>query len=57
LNGSASILLLLAITIAASGEESAAIETPTQQKYKVSPDLPNEIAFYMTLQLLDQFNT
>ena len=47
------IALLLAITSVECGRAS---ETPFKLKYENSPDLPNGIAFYMTLRALDHFN-
>ncbi len=52
-----SITLLLAITWVASAQESTSVEMPYRLKYENSPDLPNGIAFYMTLITLDHFNT
>ncbi len=52
-----STTLLLAIAWAASAQESTGVETPYRQKYEKSPDLPNGIAFHMTLRALDHLNT
>jgi len=48
------IVLLVAITSVGFGQAS---ETPYKLKYENSPDLPNGIAFYMTLIYLDHSNT
>ena len=53
----AAIMLLLAITSVASDQESSANSLPSVQRYEGSPDLPNGIAFYMTLLRLDHSNT
>lgn len=52
-----SITLLFAISWIASAQESTGVEMPYRQKYESSPDLPNGIAFHMTLIELDAFNT
>ena len=52
-----SVTLLLAITCVAIAQESTGVEMPYRLKYENSPDLPNGIAFYMTLIELDHFNT
>ena len=54
------IMLLLAITSVALGQEldlPQKNKIPYLVKYEFSPDLPNGIAFYMTLLTLDHFNT
>lgn len=52
-----SITLLLAVSWVASAQESTGAEPPFLQKYEKSPDLPNGIAFHMTLRMLDHLNT
>ncbi len=52
-----SIILLLTITPLAGAQESSANRLPSVQRYEGSPDLPNGIAFYMTLLSLDHSNT
>ncbi len=52
-----SIILLLTITPLAGAQESSANSLPSVQRYEGSPDLPNGIAFYMTLLSLDHSNT
>ena len=52
-----SIMLVLAITSLANAQESSGSRLPSLQRYEGSPDLPNGIAFYMTLLQLDHFNT
>ena len=52
-----SIMLLLTITSLANAQESSGNGLPSLQRYVGDPELPNGIAFYMTLQMLDQFNT
>lgn len=47
------IVFLLAITSVGFGQAS---ETPYKLKYEISPDLPNGIAFFMTLRQLDHFS-
>ena len=51
------IVLLLTITSLANSQESSGGRLPSVQRYEGTPDLPNGIAFFMTLQLLDHFNT
>lgn len=52
-----SIILLLTITPLAGAQESSANSLPSVQRYEGSPDLPNGIAFYMTLLSLDHSST
>ena len=52
-----SIILLLTITPLAGAQESSANSLPSVLRYEGSPDLPNGIAFYMTLLSLDHSNT
>lgn len=52
-----SIMLLLAITSVASGQEASVNEIPSRLRYEGSPDLPNGIAFYMALLSIDHSNT
>ena len=52
-----SIIFLLTITPLAGAQESSANSLPTVQRYEGSPDLPNGIAFFMTLLRLDHSNT
>ncbi len=52
-----SVTLVLAITCAAIAQEPTRVELPYLVEYDSSPDLPNGIAFYMTLLILDQFHT
>ncbi len=52
-----SLILLLTITPLAGAQESSANILPSVQRYEGSPDLPNGIAFHMTLLTLDHFNT
>ena len=52
-----SLMLLMAVALVAAAQESAGVETPYRLQYENSPDLPNGIAFYMTLIELDHFNT
>ena len=52
-----SIILLLTITTLAGVQESSANSLPSVQRYEGSPDLPNGIAFYVTLLSLDHSNT
>lgn len=51
------ITLLLTIGLVANAQESTGGEPPYRLTYENSPDLPNGIAFYMTLLTLDSFNT
>ena len=53
----ASILLLLAITPFAGGEEPLTQKTPTRLTYQNSLDLPNGIAFDALLSHLNHINT
>ena len=51
------IALLLAVSFAAIAQEATLGEPPYFVKYDYSPDLPNGIAFFMTLLMLDSFHT
>ena len=51
------VTFLLAITWVTSAQEPTSVEPPYRLKYQNSPDLPNGIAFHMTLIQLDHFNT
>jgi hypothetical protein len=53
----ASTTMLLAIMCVVGAQESSRIELPYRVKYENSPELPNGIAFHMTLLHLDHFNT
>ncbi|HNP64956.1 MAG TPA: hypothetical protein PKH39_13550 [Woeseiaceae bacterium] len=48
---------MFAITSLVNAQESSGNRPPSFQKYEWSADLPNGIAFYMTLQILDGLNT
>jgi hypothetical protein len=52
-----SVTLILAITCVAIAQEPTRAELPYLVEYDNSPDLPNGIAFYMTLLTLDHFHT
>ena len=52
-----SIALVLANTCVAIAQEAMGDELPYFVEYDQSPDLPNGIAFYMTLLTLDSFHT
>lgn len=52
-----SVTLMLAITCVATAQEPTRAVLPYLVEYDNSPDLPNGIAFYMTLLTLDHFHT
>ena len=52
-----SVTIVLATTCVAIAQEHARAELPYLVAYDNSPDLPNGIAFYMTLLTLDHFHT
>jgi hypothetical protein len=52
-----SVALVLVITCDVGAQESSDSEFPYRVEYENSPDLPNGIAFHMTLIHIDHFNT
>jgi hypothetical protein len=51
------IVLVLSLTLTTGAQELEGNKPPYRLKYENSPDLPNGIAFYMTLVWLDVLNT